>query len=237
MVAFVLSVLAAAPVVGSTWRMTLDSSGEMVAKTNRRGELHNALPGRAVVDLKVLEVEDAQPKRMSVAVVQTELRAFHDGPYALALNYGEPDFSAKVDASDDKALNLRRMIGTAIRPDPVVTAAEALGDPCSAEASAVIGAAAAKLVNRLTEGEPPLLARDAKATCVKGKPSWMVSFVLIKEGSLDLPIAYTGTVTVPRGAWRSTLELRGKFKWVSESASGRVELSGTTHLSVTFVAR
>jgi hypothetical protein len=227
----------AAPAVGSTWRVSLTNSAELVAKASRAATLNNYMPGSAVVDLKVLEVADERPRKVAVTVVRTELHAFPDGPSDLALNYGEPEFSVKVNAADQQAVNLSKLIKELIRPDPVVAAAATLADPCSAQASATIGTAAGQLVNHLYGFGQLRLADGASATCVKGKPEWTVKFVLIREGSVDLVNPFTGTVSVPKGAWHSNVDLRSAFKWSTDDRSGKVELSGVIHLSTSFVAR
>lgn len=237
MVPVVLFLLSAAPPVGSTFRVTLNESGELAAKSTIPGKLVNSQPGSAVVDLKVLEVANEQPSKLSVDVVRTELHAFTDGPYTLGLNYGDPEFSAKVNPGDQKAVNLGSLIKELIRPDPVVAAAATLTDPCSPQASAAIATAAGQLVNHLYGSGQLRLADGASATCVKGKPEWAVKFVLIREGSVDLVNPFTGTVSVPKGAWRSNVDMRSAFKWVTENSRGKVELTGTLHLTVSTVAR
>ncbi len=228
MVLLALVVMGAAPSVGSTWRVVLDESIQAQFSSNQ-GELEtqSIAAGANTVDLKVLEVSEGRPTRLGLSVVRSAAHEFQysSEPITLSLNYGEPVLQGgPLGRPDSQVGSIRQLLKSLISPDPVVAAVAAATSPCSSEAGQAIGVAAAALVNQASNGGRLRVVDGASATCVKGTRTWKVRFSLLQERSTDLTIAYSGTVSVPVGAWRSNLDLRGTYQF--KPTGSLIELKG-----------
>jgi hypothetical protein len=208
-----LVALASTPTVGSTYRVTLSSTSQ----TRFDGKLDDRTlaPGATTVDVKVLEMDEGIPTRLSLTVVRSdvpEFQAASGGELVLAWNAGELTLTGGPPMRNgSRVFSERVLLASLISPDPVVAVASAAKAPCSKETLSAMGVAAARLANRSLFDATMRVVDGASATCVKGKDAetWSVTFSLLSEGARDTTMAFTGTVTVPKGAWRANADLKG----------------------------